>query len=66
MENEHFDPSIFGTSRSFKDWLHDETNPIVYCLLTLDGKEFIEKKQLSRRNYPKNKRPRQFCYFRSR
>ena len=43
MENEIFDPSIFGTSRSFKDWLLDKTNPLVYCLLTLDGKEFIRK-----------------------
>lgn len=43
MENEPFDPSIFGTSRRFEDWLHDKTNPLVYCLLTLDGKEFIRK-----------------------
>lgn len=43
MENEPFDSSIFGTSRRFEDWLKDKTNPLVYCLLTLDGKEFLRK-----------------------
>ncbi|GAA5092378.1 phage baseplate assembly protein V [Chryseobacterium ginsengisoli] len=43
MENVHFDSSIFGTSRGFEDWLHDKTNPLVYCLLTLDGKKFLAK-----------------------
>ena len=42
MENQDFS-TIFGTSRRFEDWLHDKTNPLVYCLLTLDGKEFIRK-----------------------
>jgi Rhs element Vgr protein len=42
MENQDFS-AIFGTSRRFEDWLHDKTNPLVYCLLTLDGKEFIRK-----------------------
>ena len=43
MENTNFDTSIFGTSRSFTEWLHDTTNPLVYCLLTVDGKEFLRK-----------------------
>lgn len=42
MENQDFS-NVFGTSRRFEDWLHDKTNPLVYCLLTLDGKEFIRK-----------------------
>ncbi|MCY0977037.1 hypothetical protein PGH12_07745 [Chryseobacterium wangxinyae] len=42
MEIENFD-SVFGTSRRFKDWLHDKTNPLVYCLLTIDGKDFLRK-----------------------
>ncbi len=42
MENQDFS-TIFGTSRRFEDWLHDKTNPLVYCLLTLDGKDFIRK-----------------------
>ncbi|MCS3870645.1 Rhs element Vgr protein [Chryseobacterium ginsenosidimutans] len=42
MENQDFS-TIFGTSRSFKEWLHDPTNPLVYCLLTLDGKDFLAK-----------------------
>ena len=47
MENTNFDTSIFGTSRSFKEWLHDTTNPLVYCLLTVDGKEFLRKNSYS-------------------
>jgi Rhs element Vgr protein len=35
--------SVFGTVRSFENWLHDPTNPLVYCLLTLDGKKFLAK-----------------------
>jgi Rhs element Vgr protein len=42
MENQDLS-TIFGTSRSFKEWLHDPTNPLVYCLLTLDGKDFLVK-----------------------
>ncbi|GAA5085983.1 hypothetical protein GCM10023210_07340 [Chryseobacterium ginsengisoli] len=42
MENENFE-SVYVTSRRFEDWLHDPTNPLVYCLLTLDGKDFIRK-----------------------
>lgn len=41
MKNQDY--SVFGTSRSFKDWLHDPANPLVYCILTLDGKEFLTK-----------------------
>lgn len=47
MENTNFDTTIFGTSRRFEDWLQDPTNPLVYCLLTLDGKEFIRKNSYS-------------------
>ncbi|MEC3874203.1 type VI secretion system Vgr family protein [Chryseobacterium salviniae] len=48
MENTDFDHTvIFGTSRSFKEWLQDPSNPIVYCLLTLDGKEFLAKNSYS-------------------
>ena len=47
MENTNFDTSIFGTSRSFTEWLHDTTNPLVYCLLTVDGKEFLRKNSYS-------------------
>ncbi|GAA5084841.1 hypothetical protein GCM10023210_05080 [Chryseobacterium ginsengisoli] len=35
--------NVFGNFRRFEDWLHDPTNPLVYCLLTLDGKDFIRK-----------------------
>lgn len=31
------------SAKSFKDWLLDITNPIVYCLLTMDGKDFLIK-----------------------
>ena len=41
MENEHFDPLIFGTSRSFKEQLNDPKNPNIYCLFMMDGKEFL-------------------------
>ncbi|MFY7813848.1 MAG: type VI secretion system Vgr family protein, partial [Chryseobacterium taeanense] len=41
MKNQDY--SVFGTSRSFKDWLYDPANPLVYCILTLDGKEFLTK-----------------------
>ncbi len=48
MENTDFDHTlIFGTSRSFKEWLQDPSNPIVYCMLTLDGKEFLSKNSFS-------------------
>ncbi|MDR3025148.1 phage baseplate assembly protein V [Chryseobacterium sp.] len=35
--------TVFGTSRSFKEQLHDSNNPNVYCLLTMNGKEFLLK-----------------------
>jgi len=48
MENTDFDKSlVFSTSRSFKEWLQDPSNPIVYCLLTLDGKEFLARNSYS-------------------
>lgn len=47
MENENFDSSIFGTFRRLEDWLHDKTNPLVYCLLTLDGQKFLSKNSYS-------------------
>jgi type VI secretion system secreted protein VgrG len=44
MKNEDQDfKAVFGTSRTFTDWLQDPTNPLVYCLLTLDGKDFLSK-----------------------
>jgi len=46
MENQDFS-TVFGTSRSFKEWLHDPANPLVYCLLTLDGKDFLAKNSYS-------------------
>ncbi|MEA1850766.1 MULTISPECIES: type VI secretion system Vgr family protein [unclassified Chryseobacterium] len=48
MENTDFDNSlVFSTSRSFKEWLQDPSNPIAYCLLTLDGKEFLARNSYS-------------------
>ena len=41
MDKEPFDPSIFGTSRSFEEQLNDPKNPNVYCLFMMDGKEFL-------------------------
>ena len=41
MENEPFDSSIFGTSRSFKEQLNDPKNPNIYCLFMMDGREFL-------------------------
>ena len=35
--------NVFGNFRRFEDWLHDPTNPLVYCLLTLDGQKFLAK-----------------------
>jgi type VI secretion system secreted protein VgrG len=46
MENQNFS-EIFGTSRSFRDWLVDVDNPLVYCLLTVDGRDFIAKSSYS-------------------
>lgn len=46
MENQDLS-AVFGTSRSFKEWLHDPANPLVYCLLTLDGKDFLAKNSYS-------------------
>ncbi|WP_042721142.1 type VI secretion system Vgr family protein [Flavobacterium sp. B17] len=44
MKNEDQDfKAVFGTSRTFTDWLQDPANPLVYCLLTLDGKDFLSK-----------------------
>ena len=31
----------FYSGKSFKDWINDSTNPLVYCILTLEGKEFL-------------------------
>lgn len=42
MENENNGNNL-GKSKTFEYWLNDPTNPIVYCLLTLDGKEFLVK-----------------------
>ncbi|KMQ67979.1 hypothetical protein ACM39_11650, partial [Chryseobacterium sp. FH2] len=46
MENNDNDLDLdaaFGTSKPFEYWLNDPTNPIVYCLLQLDGKDFLAK-----------------------
>lgn len=43
MKDENFNSSTFGTSRGAEDWLKDKTNPLVYCLLTLEGQEFLRK-----------------------
>ena len=43
MESQEFDTSVFGSSRSFQEWLQDVDNPLVYCLLTLDGKDFLAR-----------------------
>lgn len=46
MENndseQNFD-AAFGTSKPFEYWLLKPDNPIVYCLLKLDGKDFLVK-----------------------
>jgi type VI secretion system secreted protein VgrG len=42
MENQDL-TTVFGTSRSFKEQLHDPNNPNVYCLLRMDGKDFLLK-----------------------
>lgn len=42
MENQDL-TTVFGTSRSFKQQLHDPNNPNVYCLLRMDGKDFLLK-----------------------
>ncbi|MDR2207279.1 MAG: Rhs element Vgr protein, partial [Flavobacteriaceae bacterium] len=43
MENDMDLSTVFGTYRSFEDWLKDPENPHVYCLLTMDGKKFLAK-----------------------
>lgn len=46
MENKDIDPDFdatFGTSKPFEYWLTKPDNPIVYCLLKLDGKDFLVK-----------------------
>jgi Rhs element Vgr protein len=60
MENQDFS-NIFGTSRSFKEWLHDPTNPLVYCLLTLDGKDFLAKDSYTVELTQKNTDHDTFC-----
>lgn len=52
MENQDLS-TLFGTSRSFKDWLHDITNPLVYCLLTVEGKDFLAKNSYAVNLYQK-------------
>ncbi|KMQ68266.1 hypothetical protein ACM39_10545, partial [Chryseobacterium sp. FH2] len=42
METPDLD-AAFGTSKPFEYWLNDPTNPIVYCLLQLEGKDFLAK-----------------------
>ncbi len=42
MENEPFDPdTVFGKSKPFDYWLNKEDNPLVYCILHMNGKKFI-------------------------
>lgn len=42
MENEPFDhDAVFGKSKPFDYWLNKEDNPLVYCLLHMNGKKFI-------------------------
>lgn len=42
MENESFNHNaIFGSSKPFDYWLNKEDNPLVYCLLHMDGKKFL-------------------------
>jgi type VI secretion system secreted protein VgrG len=43
MENSDTNDLNFGTSQTFEYWLKKKDNPIVYCLLTLDGKNFLVK-----------------------
>lgn len=33
----------YFSSKTFKDFLADKTSPLVYCTLSLDGKEFLNK-----------------------
>lgn len=33
----------YFSSKTFKDFLADKTSPLVYCTLSLDGKEFLSK-----------------------
>lgn len=48
MENQYFDlVTGSGKSRSFEDWLRDPANPLVYCLLTFEGKDFLAKDSYS-------------------
>ncbi|MFP3593143.1 type VI secretion system Vgr family protein [Chryseobacterium sp. SIMBA_038] len=37
----------YFSSKTFKDHLLDKTNPLVYCTLTMEGKDFLEKSSYS-------------------
>ena len=42
MENDSLDyDAVFGTSKPFDYWLNKEDNPLVYCLLSMNGKKFL-------------------------
>lgn len=43
MENNETNDFSFDTSKPFDYWLKKKDNPVTYCLLTLDGNEFLVK-----------------------
>lgn len=43
----------YFSGKSFMDWVNDPTNPLVYCLLTIDGKDFLIKNSFSTKLHQK-------------
>lgn len=43
MENNETKDFSFDTSKPFDYWLKKKDNPIIYCLLIMDGKDFLVK-----------------------
>ncbi|SDQ16752.1 Rhs element Vgr protein [Chryseobacterium soldanellicola] len=37
----------YFSTKTFKDFLSDKANPLVYCTLSIDGKDFLEKSSYS-------------------
>ena len=60
MEENFKELPKFFSGKSFTDWLNDPTNPLVYCILTLDGKEFLSKNSYTTKLYQKTNKQDRF------
>jgi len=60
MEENNDEFPKFFSGKSFTDWLNDKTNPLVYCLLYLDGKEFLLKNSYKTKLHQKTNKQDRF------